>query len=502
MKLLINEIDYSSYINDIEISSYTDSQFLLGNAISKKMELELDNSTGVFNSLLNYPFTIKLENDLLIGTFYLYEPLEKYTSVLELVMYDSMLKLNKYNTIDSICTIQTIINSMKTDCDVPTFYVEEGLDLTVEIPFYDTGITWRKYLSYIAEMLGCNLICKNDVIGFYKLNTIPITTGALYDYSRGELLTINTVCFNNGLINLESSIGEGYTMYLNPENPLIDTNYNIHTLDNYLGTSFYTCEDVNFSDTMQAVINVFDTVEVLEGFNTLALSVALKWLGSDDYEYDIECTLPSNQSASAVNDLQGQKIRQLKVVVDATENKVNIIAQEKNELTNELSNLIIDKDQILQRVEKTENDINNNNTRFQSVETSISSLEEHLISKITEKINDNNSGYVNEQISNIYNTINGLEIENIQRELDDHNEILNEYKEYVKIGNATIEVGCNNAIGRFNPEGIEFIDNGYINTSIKDGQLLTNTIVIESMHVSDFSLRRFKNGVVAFVKEE
>lgn len=233
-----NTID-NDQIASISISSpiIDDSKqvFYVGTFISQKITIKFKNMDGIdVHSGDNVDLSIGqyLNNewvDVPIGKFLVDDLAEDYFEKCEISCLDYAVKF-KPNIDYSLCFTDgkaTIKEILEYICDY--FNVEIGdyptINDDVEIGTYDSTVSGKQWISYIAELKGCN--AKIDRLGRLTLqplkqsSNVPINALESVSFELGEEFNITKVTFFDAIRNYTYGDDEGNTLFIRQDNPFV-----------------------------------------------------------------------------------------------------------------------------------------------------------------------------------------------------------------------------------------------------------------------------------------
>lgn len=233
-----NTID-NDQIASISISSpiIDDSKqvFYVGTFISQKITIKFKNMDGIdVHSGDNVDLSIGqyVNNewvDVPIGKFLIDDLAEDYFEKCEISCLDYAVKF-KSNIDYSLCFTDgkaTIKEILEYICDY--FNVEIGdyptINDDVEIGTYDSTVSGKQWISYIAELKGCN--AKIDRLGRLTLQPLKqpsnVSINALESasFELGEEFNITKVTFFDAIRNYTYGDDEGNTLFIRQDNPFI-----------------------------------------------------------------------------------------------------------------------------------------------------------------------------------------------------------------------------------------------------------------------------------------
>ena len=222
--------------------------FYLGSFIAKTIKIKFKN---LDNINIESGSNVYLEIGQLIDEEYEYVPIgyflideldENYYTTCEIICYDYSLLFKPsidYSPVfkDGKATIEEIL---KYICNY--FNVELGdypdINNDVEIGVYDSTISGKQWISYIAEIKGCNAkIDRNGVLQLIPFNDVPdVTINALEsaEFEIGEKYKISKVIYFDALRNYTFGDDTGNILYIRQDNPFIVDNNVVQNVYNNL----------------------------------------------------------------------------------------------------------------------------------------------------------------------------------------------------------------------------------------------------------------------------
>ena len=253
--VLIND-DYYTQLSQDRILFNEGDTFSLGSTICAKIKLGIDKRI-----ITSHPSNVRIEIDNKVYGNYIVDNIEENDYEYIYNLTDKMINFN-FN----YSAKELIENSKKIENDIKYVYLSEilkdmcskanvelattsFLGSTKHVSWYDSRITAREYLSYIAELNGgYAIINKNGKLELRQYSNIvkqTISTEECDNFKLGLEHKIQRVVFDFNTDKWEKGTGE--TLYINPNNVFItsqeDVN-NIYEIVNNL--KFYTFK-VNYS---------------------------------------------------------------------------------------------------------------------------------------------------------------------------------------------------------------------------------------------------------------
>lgn len=359
MKITVNNVDITNRLLEYQISAeMSDDSLLLGNAISKQVNMKLDNQDGYMNNLLDYPFIISNDGSTSTGIFRVYEKPEKYTGELSLTLYDNVyLFSQRYETkLEYPTTIEKQLDEMSTLTGVAINKTTLPLDiLSKEVNWYDNTVPMRNYLGWIGELAGCNVFADNKgTIVFRELGKSTYKTIDLETFEKSELVKFTRVCFDDGLLKLETGTDEGNTLYLSSNNGYVDSDTNLESIYNkYKDLTFYSVTNVKMANINGWYLT--DLINYNDEFAFMPLSISESYQGGQYSIASVEGNINTQNNEMVVNKVDPSvKIKRLQVIVDKNNQELEVLNKDLENGLGQISNFKVSLEKISQKVSSTE----------------------------------------------------------------------------------------------------------------------------------------------------
>lgn len=354
------DIDITEYLVSIKTISATKDDKLIGNTISKLINIEFNNASGILSNCAENTFLIDLKDEGEAPTekFSVLDAPEKYTSKLTLTLYDSMIKFNKpYKsklnyTKDNYPSIDEQLNEMSTMTGI--IINKQGLAndiLTKKAKWIDSTIIMRDYLGWIAELSGCNAMVNelNEIIfikPFSKNHTIDIAS----NFDKTELISISKVVYDNGILLFEKGSNTGKTIYVDSNNSYCDDQAYIDKIfDLYNGQAFYGLDNMKIFGIDDLAIG--DTI-TYDNLKCIVTSINRTYAGQQS-TMEISGNISIKNIDGVVTKISDSiKIKRLKTIVDQGQNKLNILATDIDNNNKKLGELEISTNTIQGKINK------------------------------------------------------------------------------------------------------------------------------------------------------
>lgn len=353
-----NEVP-TSQIKKITINSpivdKSQESFYIGTFISQEITIIFKNLDGLDIQTGN---EVYLEIGQLINGEYEYVPIghyliddlsENYSSTCQIPCLDYATKFKPnvdYSPcfVDGSATVDTIFEWICQHFDVEIGDYP-NINGDVEVSTYDSTVSGKQWISYIAELKGCNAKIGRDG----KLYLIPIkrqpttTIDALKSksWSLGEKYEISKVVYFDAIRNFTFGNDNENTLYIRQDNPFVTGTYAEQIVENIYdevnGFQVYSLKVENYGDIS---LNCWDIVTYTlgEDENQNTISYNTFYDNNMIYEMNImvtnETKIATKQQEVTTNVLGGDekaKIRKLSTTVNGLEGTITLLAEEVGE---------------------------------------------------------------------------------------------------------------------------------------------------------------------------
>lgn len=366
-----NTID-NDQIASISISSpiIDDSKqvFYVGSFISQKITIKFKNMDGievksgdaVDLKIGQYVYTeiedeetgeIEVQGDwydVPIGKYLVDDLAENYYEKCEITCLDYGIKF-KPNIDYSPCFVNgkaTVATILRYICDY--FNVSLGdyptINDNVEVGTYDSTVSGKQWISYIAELKGCN--AKIDRSGNLVLqpikqgSNVPINALESASWELGEKYEITKVTYFDAIRNFSYGTDEGNTLIIRQDNPFItDTSVVENIYDAVEGLVIWSLKTHNFGDF---TLDAWDLIEYSLGEDTYTT------INNNTITYemsimsDVNVKIPNKTQEVTTNVVGGDEsvnIKKIKTEVDQINATATILAEQTSNNTTQISQL-------------------------------------------------------------------------------------------------------------------------------------------------------------------
>lgn len=380
--------------------------FYIGTFISQELTIQFKNTNGINTAsgtnveLYISQYVNGVWEEVPIGKYLIDESPENYYKTAQIKCLDYAIKLATnldYSPafVDGKIAIDDLLEWI---CDYYQVEIEDYPDTNgdIEIATYDSSVSGKRWISYIAELKGCN--AKMDRYGrliLVPLKQEPVVTidatkgGSL---ELGEKYFVQQVTYFDAIRNYtfrEADINVNYE-----DNPLYYNNNRIkYTAPEGKGNILIIRQDNPFILNAQVVENIFDVVKRFtiwtlkcENYGDVSLDawdiINYQVDGKDYYTYNnntitysstimskVETKIPTKQQEVTTNVVEGtqeQRYRRLGAEVNSLDAQIKIFAEEQDEINDKVAKLEIDTDKIESNVRSSTATLSNQIQTLQS----------------------------------------------------------------------------------------------------------------------------------------
>lgn len=239
--------------------------------------------------------------------------------------------------------LKDICNQANVICNVNSFLGDND-----EIGIYDSAITGRVYVSYIAEQAGCIPTINRDgeliFVNINNLATKRIPLSIVEKYEIGDNYKIERIVYEDAIRKYETSDDETLdTLYINSANPYISSQEQIDSIFTLL-ENFEIDSVITGKILGDLTIDKYDIIEVYDDYNND--EVLFRTLANYDVSYNgkliSEFTTQIGKEArqenvSLIGDANFRKYA--KTSIDNINNEVNIIVGEQSEQSEQITQI-------------------------------------------------------------------------------------------------------------------------------------------------------------------
>lgn len=292
--------------------------FYVGSYVAQKLTIKFKNLENLdiqSNNEVTLDISLNVDGQEVsvpIGKFLIDDLAENYFETCEITCLDYSVKaknnidyspcfVNGKATIDEI--FEYICNYFNIEFD-PNYPKTNG---NIEIGVYDNSISGKRYISYIAELKGCNAKHGRDGVLYLKpikqVSNITINALKSKSWKSGEKYQISGVTYDDGARLFKAGDTTNNTLFIRNDNPFIQDQTTIDNIYNVVkDTIIWNLKTENYGDVS---IDPWDNITYQLGnvtYNTL-MNVDIT------YEMNIASTneikLPTKQQEQTTNIVGG-----------------------------------------------------------------------------------------------------------------------------------------------------------------------------------------------------
>ena len=359
-KLIINNTEIpNEQISNIKISSpiidTTSKNFYIGTFISQQIVVKFRNLDGI-DIKSGYDVYLEISQkvgdewvDVPIGNFLIDDLAENYTTSCEITCLDYAIKF-KQNIDYSFAFDEdgktTIDNLLRNICG----YYDVGLgdypdtNGDVEIYTYDSSISGKQYISYIAELKGCNAKIDRDgnlqLIPIKRPSEVQINALKSKSWSLGEKFEVTRVCYEDAIRKFEKGTNDENTLYIRSDNPfVVGQNVIDNIFDEVNGLVVYSVKCENYGDIS---LDAWDIIEYSLDDETYLTYNDNEIVYEMTVMSKVETKIPTEYQQENVNVIGGSeetKYKILKTLIDQNAGNIIMLAGETTTNTETLEEL-------------------------------------------------------------------------------------------------------------------------------------------------------------------
>ena len=366
----IARIDISDPIVDS-----TKEVFYIGTFISKQIKITFRNLEGLdiaSNQEVDLEIGLRVNGDyeyVPIGVFLIDNLDENYYQRFQLTCLDKGAKFLPnidYSPcfVDGKATIDTIFEYICQSVNVP-FETYPHTNGDIEIGTFDSTVSAKQWISYIAEIKGCNArITRDGTIALVPVknpSNVSINASQGAELTVGEKLDIKKVVYFDAIRNFTYGDETGNTLFIRQDNPFIENAQTIENIyDVVKDTVIYNLKCRNYYDfSLDASDIVTYTTVDGQSYTTYYNVEAL-------YEMSImgnvNVQLPTKQQEVLTNVIGGDletKSKVVKTKIDNITGDITLLTRQTVEINNNLTNNYYTKETVNQLVQNAETGVTN-----------------------------------------------------------------------------------------------------------------------------------------------
>lgn len=339
-ELILHDIDTSIIENQVQI--------LIGTLIDEENSIYEDVPIGIFN-IQDNPETDK--NKVTISLLDNASKFDFGYSAKPLIDANDGIA-TKMQILQDICDQANVV------CNVDSFLGDSD-----EVGIYDSTITGRVYVSYIAEQAGCIATINRDgeliFINVNNLTTKKIPLHIVEKYEIGDKYKIERIAYEDAIRKFETSDDQTLdTLYINSGNPYISDQSQIDSMFTLLEN--FEIDSLSTGTVLgDLTIDKYDIIEVYGYYDEnnqfvdddtviVARTIAtydLKYNGKVLFQYDTQIGKEErNENVSLIGDANFRKYA--KTNIDNINNNIEIIIGEQDEQSDRITDVEFSIDNI------------------------------------------------------------------------------------------------------------------------------------------------------------
>lgn len=266
-----------------------------------------------------------------------------------------------------------------------------------EVGIYDSTISARVYVSYLAEQCGCiATMTRSGELTFIDITnatTRTIDFNLLESFKNGEFYKISKVEYESGIIKFPTGNNEYNALYLNGANPYITDQDQVDAI--YTNFNGFELNSLSISkmignptiDPWDLITFTFENVT----YTTLAQHNLL-FYGTLSMNFDTKINIQARESNVTINSQETYK-KTIKTEINNIEGSLDIASSKVNDLSDNYASLKIDSDGLTATVNSIQKQTDTNTEDIETIGGKVSNLSAKLTSEALE-ISSSNSNFI------------------------------------------------------------------------------------------------------------
>lgn len=390
----------------------TNDTFYIGTFISKQLEIEfynadsIDLSGQIHLAIGTYIESLGDYETLNIGYFNIETSPEDYYKNAKIVALDNAVKFKPNVDYSSAMTPSSLNPETNTiTCEELLIWMCNYFGVTlgtypninkdIEISTYDSSVSGKQYISYIAEIMGGNAQIGRDghlyIIPFKQTPSVQINATLGKSWELGDKYEITGVTYFDAIRDIPFTSGDDThnTLYIRSDNPFVvgDNEQSSEIIQNIynelVGTTLYNIKCENYADysldswdfieyLLETYVLTQDSTFVVDktyyeqlenefveyegelvgdpsalGLYETTL-VSYPTINNNEFTYEmtimgkVAVEIPNKQVEKTTNTVEGNettKFNILKTIIDQEQNEIRIIAGQSNDLQSQVNTL-------------------------------------------------------------------------------------------------------------------------------------------------------------------
>ena len=326
-------------------SSENNGVFYVGTFISQKVTVKFKNLNGIVvhsgdnASLYISQYVGNQWVEIPMGVYLVDDLAENYQETCEIDLLDYSVKFRNnvdYSScfVDNKATIDDILQEVCDQCGV-TLGTYPSVNGSIETSQFDSTVSGKQWISYIAELKGSNAKIGRDgvlnLIPLKQISRVSINALESASWKLGEKYEISKVLFSNGVMDYSKGDTTKNTLFIRADNPFI---YDQETIDNIYdeveGFVCYSLQTRNYGDIS---LDAWDYLTYTLGNETYYTYNNNKLTFEMSIMSDTNTQISSKQQEVTTNYIGGNEknqVKKLRTTVNALDNKIDIEVEDIN----------------------------------------------------------------------------------------------------------------------------------------------------------------------------
>ncbi len=214
---------------------------------------------------------------------------------------------------------------------------------------YDSSISAREYLSYIAEQAGGFACIGRDGKLYIKTigqDTAEVNIELFQDYSWGEIFQVSRVAYENGVQDFKFGDETNNTIWINPDNMYIVDENQIKNMYDQLNS--FACYSFEGTTIIDPALDVGDIIII--NHKRVIYQGDLEYVGKFKVSISSKIQAKSKEETTRTVISDKTKIRRVQSQIDQVEGIITQLVQETKEYEDKFTQVQQNVDSIKQNV--------------------------------------------------------------------------------------------------------------------------------------------------------
>lgn len=340
---------------------FDDGEFKLGTTTAQAITLKLYKN-DVINAILeegvrivHISYGILIDNnyeDIPLGAYNV-DNIETDNNTITLNLIDNMIKFNKTfdgSTLDYPISLKDLLKAICNTCGVRVDNNSLNItNLENKIATYDSSITARQYIGYIAEMAGgFAYINRHGELSIKTFEDISNIIEKLPKKQWGDKHVISRVTFQDGLRNYTFGNNRYNTLIIDPNNLFVTTEDEIRNIYSTMkDLEFYSLKTEKSRANPALDVGDIVTIDGKKVIYQYDIELSGRFLGNIDSEVNIK----AREDTTIKKENATSRLRKVQAIIDQINNEIYTVVEETGEKKSNITKLMQKLEEISTQVQ-------------------------------------------------------------------------------------------------------------------------------------------------------